>query len=88
MHIPPIKKRATAITNGCADCNAIFVAVAADDHNKAKNTPAAMYFQFMLCFTNDPLIRRDHFTNISYSAMSLSVKARAVLRNNVKNGEE
>ena len=39
--VPPIKKRVTAITNGCADSNPIFVAADADDHRMAKHNPAA-----------------------------------------------
>jgi len=41
---PPIKKRVTAITNGCADVNPIFVAAEADAHRIAKRIPAAVNF--------------------------------------------
>lgn len=41
---PPMKKRVTAITKGCADSNPILVAAEADDHNIAKQIPAAMSF--------------------------------------------
>ena len=45
---PAIKKRDTAITNGCADCSAIFVAVEAEAHKNAKAIPIQINFQFIL----------------------------------------
>ena len=36
------KKRVTAITNGCANCNPILVVTAAEGHKIAKKNPANM----------------------------------------------
>ena len=38
----PMKKRVTAITNGCADSNPILVAAEADDQRMAKKIPAVV----------------------------------------------
>jgi len=42
MIMPPIKKRVTAITKGCADSSPILVAADADDQRMAKKIPAAV----------------------------------------------
>jgi hypothetical protein len=42
-----MKKRATAITKGCADCKAILVAAEAEAHSTAKINPIPASFQLI-----------------------------------------
>ena len=48
MIIPATAKRIWAITRGCADWSANFVAVAADAQKRAKSIPADIHFKFRI----------------------------------------
>jgi hypothetical protein len=52
MSTPAIKKRLTAIANGCAEINAILVAADADAQSSAKANPMPVNLQFIYSAKN------------------------------------